>query len=164
MIAPQIDESALPDEKPADLVKRLSLEKARAVATKRGRGIILGADTIVVLEGVVLGKPADAAEARAMLQRLSVRTHSVFTGFALLNAESGKCINVFDKADVTFRLLRDDEIDAYIATGSPLDKAGAYGIQDTMCVSFVEKITGDINTVVGLPMERVEQALREISA
>ena len=162
VVAPHVDESPLLGEKPADLVKRLALAKAQSVATKQGRGIVLGVDTVVVLDGAMLGKPANAAEACAMLRRLSGRTHTVYTGFALINAGSGKMINSCETADVTFKQLRDEEIAAYVATGSPLDKAGAYGIQNDLSAAFIKKISGDINTVIGLPIESILKALQQM--
>lgn len=163
VVTPQVDESALSGEKPADLVQRLSLAKAQSAVKARGRGIVLGADTVVVLGGVMLGKPADAAEARTMLRRLSGRTHTVYSAFALVHAETGQTIRSCETAEVTFRHLEDHEIAAYVATGSTLDKAGAYGIQDEHASTFIEKISGDADTVAGLPLARVQQALEQMA-
>jgi septum formation protein len=161
---PDIDETLLPGEEPAAHVERLALEKARAVAHGRGAGVILGSDTIVVLDGRVLGKPADPDEARAMLAMLSGHTHTVFTGFALIDIASGRTIVEHVRTQVTFRRLDDAEIAHYVAGGAPRDKAGAYGIQDDFGAVFIERIEGDYYTVVGLPVCRVFVALRELAA
>ena len=162
VIVPEIDESAHPGESPVDLVIRLSIAKARSVADRLGPRLVLGSDTVVVLDGAVLGKPADAAEARAMLRRLSGHTHTVYTGFALINSATNQAISDCETADVTFRHLEADEIDGYVASGSPLDKAGAYGIQDDYGAVFIEKICGDYYSVVGLPLTQVYLALRQM--
>ena len=124
--------------------------KCAAVAAKMGDELpVIAADTIVVIDNVILGKPQDAAAAKAMLQRLSGRTHQVMTGVAVCYKEqkmSEVCVT-----DVSFRQLTAEEIDAYIATGEPMDKAGAYGIQGRGAV-LVEKINGCYNNVVGLPL------------
>jgi septum formation protein len=163
VIAPHIDETPRAGESPAALVKRLSLAKANAVAVKVRRGVVLGADTVVVLDGAMLGKPANAAEARAMLRRLSGRAHAVYSGFAVVDVENGRALKGYETAKVTFRRLAGDEIVAYVASGSPLDKAGAYGIQADLGAVFIEKISGDYYSVVGLPLMRVYLALREMT-
>ena len=137
--------------------------KARAVAASRAGddAVVLGADTIVVLDGDVLGKPADAADAAAMLRRLSGRTHTVVTAYALVHCGTGdECVRSVEAA-VTFRALDDDEIAAYVATGEPLDKAGAYGIQGRGAL-LVERIDGDYFTVVGLPLSDLAVSLRRV--
>ena len=163
VIVPNADESALPGEAPSELVQRLSRLKARSVASERSHGIVLGSDTIVVLDGAVLNKPADPLEAFTMLRRLSGHTHTVYTGYSVIDIEHDRDITSYETADVTFRQLDDDEIRAYIDTGSPLDKAGAYGIQDDYGAVFIEKICGDYYSVVGLPITRVYLALRELT-
>ncbi len=135
-------------------VKRLSLHKAEDVARKNEHGIVIGSDTIVVINGTVLGKPKSHSNAKEMLQLLSNKTHTVYTGFALVDARSKKSYIDYEKTDVTFRKLGDAEIIHYIATGSPMDKAGAYGIQDDFGAVFVEKIVGDYYTVVGFPLAK----------
>ena len=162
-ISPDIDESARNGEMPADIVERLSLEKARAVTPGVDEGVVLGSDTIVTLDTEVLGKPSDPAEARSMLGRLSGRTHVVFTGFALMDIASGREMVGHERTAVTFRRLEPEEIERYVAGGSPLDKAGAYGIQDDFGAVFVERIEGDYYTVVGLPLSRVYVALRALA-
>ena len=138
-----------------------ALAKARAVVVRhRGEdAVVLGADTEVVLDGEVLGKPADDAHARDMLTRLSGRTHSVVTAYALVDCISGDELVRAVETDVTFRPLTDDDIDAYVATGEPLDKAGAYGIQGRGAV-LVDRIGGDYFTVVGLPLADLSAELR----
>lgn len=162
VISPDADETPLPDESPQQMVQRLSQLKARAVASQQDHGLVLGSDTTVVLNNVVLGKPTDPSDAHRMLRRLSGNTHTVFTGWAIVDAASGKERIGCGKADVTFRTLDDDEIAAYVATGSPLDKAGSYGIQDDLGAVFIEQIDGDYYTVVGLPLVQVYCALRAI--
>ncbi len=155
-----IDETAPPGIEPSALVEHLAAEKAIAVAKTRPHRLVLGADTIVVLRGEVLGKPADADEARAMLRRLSGETHTVFTGLALVHLASSRRIVAHEETDVFVAELSDDEIAAYVATGSPLDKAGAYGIQDDYGAAFIRRIEGDYYTVVGLPLHRLYYLLR----
>jgi septum formation protein len=162
-ISPDIDEIALDGELPADIVERLSLEKARAVTPGVSAGVVLGSDTIVTLGSEVLGKPADPEEARSMLRRLSGHTHVVFTGFALLDIDSGREVVGHERTAVTFRALEEEEIERYVNGGSPMDKAGAYGIQDDFGAVFIERIEGDYYTVVGLPLARVYVALRELA-
>lgn len=160
VVKPDVPEETLPGETPESMVERLALDKA--LAAGHGTGVVLGADTVVVLDGVILGKPADPAEARAMLARLSGRTHTVFTGFALVGAD--RRVVGHERTDVTFRPLEAAEIERYVATGAPLDKAGSYGIQDDFGAVFVERINGDYYTVVGLPLTRVYTALRAMNA
>lgn len=159
---PTAEETSHPGESPADLVRRLSLEKARSVLPQPAPGIVLGSDTVVVLDGAILGKPVDPDDARRMLRSLSGRTHVVFTGFAIVDLERGEEIVDHVETTVTFRRLDADEIDHYVASGSPLDKAGSYGIQDDFGAVFIDRIDGDYYTVVGLPLCRVYQALRRI--
>ena len=137
-----IDESAFPDEAPAAHAERL----ARAKAEK------LAADTIVVIDDLILGKPVDADDARRTLRRLSGRTHTVFTAVAV--ARDGQLVSGVETVSVTFRPLDDAEIDAYVATGEPMDKAGSYGIQG-YGATIVERIDGDYFAVMGLPLRRL---------
>ncbi|WP_397547844.1 Maf family protein [Rhodothermus marinus] len=155
-----LDENATNHRLPEQLVEQLALEKARTVAARFPEALTLGADTIVVLDGDVLNKPADEAEARAMLRRLSGRTHTVYTGVALVHPASQREIVDYEATEVTFAPLTDAEIDAYVATGSPLDKAGAYGIQDDYGAVFIRRIEGDYYNVVGLPLHRLYRMLR----
>jgi len=144
---------------PQDIVRSLALLKANTAASQLTSGIVIGADTIVVLDGKILGKPATKVEAVGMLLALSGRTHTVFTGFALVDAESKKSYIDFERTEVTFRALHRDEIERYVAAGSPMDKAGAYGIQDDYGAVFVEKIDGCFYNVVGFPISKFYTAL-----
>ena len=145
---------------PAQIVSELAMRKARNVGKRHGgeRILIIGADTIVVMDGRVLGKPADTADAYRMLTGLSGRTHQVYTGTALLWPEGSRVFAVC--TDVTFYPLTEEEIRSYIASGDPFDKAGGYGIQSG-AMKFVEKINGDYNNVVGLPVSRLYQEIKE---
>ena len=145
---------------PEALVQHLAQKKAAAVAARHPEALTLGADTVVVLEGDVLGKPADADEARAMLRRLGGATHRVFTGLALLHPASGRCRTAYEETRVTFGPLTEREIERYVASGSPMDKAGGYGIQDDHGALFVARIDGDYYNVVGLPLHRLYRLLR----
>ncbi|MEM6782136.1 MAG: nucleoside triphosphate pyrophosphatase [Bacteroidota bacterium] len=149
------------DVAPGDAVARLALEKAQLVAPSHPDALTLAADTTVVLDGCILEKPADADEAKAMLRSLSGATHTVHTGIALYHPASNRAVTSTESTRVTFGLLTEAEIGAYVATGSPLDKAGAYGIQDDYGPLFVERIEGDFYTVVGLPLRRLYGVLRE---
>jgi septum formation protein len=150
-----IDEKFAPEE----IARSLAFQKASTVASQLSSGIVIGADTIVVLEGKILGKPATEEEAVEMLSALSGKTHTVFTGFALVDVESKKSYISFERTEVTFRALRRDEIERYVAAGSPMDKAGAYGIQDDYGAVFVEKIDGCFYNVVGFPISKFHTAL-----
>jgi septum formation protein len=141
-------------------VRQLALDKALESAT-RNNGIIIGADTIVVFDGRVIGKPSSKTEARKMLSILSGNTHSVYTGIAIVNTYTKQIFIDYEVTKVKFRHLKRYEINYYVATGSPFDKAGAYGIQDDFGSTFVEKITGDYFNVVGLPVMRTYLGLRK---
>jgi septum formation protein len=148
---------------PADNAIRLARDKAESVAEVLGNGIFIGADTIVVLEGEYLAKPADAADAVRMLERLSGRTHAVITGVAILEYPE-RTIELFhEETFVTFRRIPRSEIEEYVAGGSPMDKAGAYGIQDDYGAVFVTRIEGCYYNVVGLPLSHTYSALRKFS-
>ncbi|HLP15754.1 MAG TPA: Maf family protein [Bacteroidota bacterium] len=155
-----VEELFDPALSPDENARILSLKKAADVASRYDHGIVLGSDTIVVLDGSLLGKPESADEARRMLALLSGRTHTVYTGFALVDAETKKTYIDCEHTDVTFRTLDEDEIAAYVASGSPMDKAGAYGIQDDFGAVFVDRINGDYYTVVGLPLSKVYCAVQ----
>lgn len=146
---------------PPTLVRELSVRKAAAVAEQRPKTLVLAADTVVALEGRILEKPVDAEEAREMLDTLSDRWHSVYTGVALAHPESGRLHAFAEETEVRFAPLDAAEIDAYVATGSPFDKAGSYGIQDDRGALFVREIRGDYYNVVGLPLSRLYMELRE---
>ncbi len=150
---------------PSQYVATLASAKASIVAqTLTSPAIVLGADTTVVLDGTILNKPTDAADAARMLGLLSNRTHEVFTGIALVESGVKRIVTDVVRTEVCFRALEDEEIAAYIASGSPLDKAGSYGIQDDFGAVFVKEIRGCYYNVVGLPLERLYQRLREYCA
>jgi septum formation protein len=145
---------------PTDMVKSLALKKAQQVAESIHEGLVIGADTIVVIEGEILGKPASPAEARAMLSRLNGKEHSVYTGVALVEVPSDRSVVSFSETKVLFRSLTISEITTYVATGEPLDKAGAYGIQGKGA-TLVEKINGCYFNVVGLPVAKLVTMLKD---
>ena len=159
-----VDESTLPGERAQEMVVRLALAKACAAAAGRAEGLVLGADTIVVLDGEALGKPSDEQAARDMLNRLRGRGHLVMTAMAVVNAASGFTATDVEYTGVWLRDFGTDELEAYIASGDPLDKAGAYAIQHE---GFrpVARIQGSACNVIGLPIaltlrliERVDRA------
>lgn len=158
----ETNEELRKNERPSRAVIRIAQEKMNAALQKVNNGIILTADTIVVYKGKKLGKPANPAEAVKMLRFLSSKTHSVYTGFSVFNPLNNKRIDDYVKTDVTFRRLSSDEIEEYVNGGSPLDKAGAYGIQDDFGAVFIEKINGCYYNVVGLPLSRVYHALLSV--
>ena len=156
-----IPEAFDPSLTPEENAAALALKKALYVAETIPEGVIIGADTIVVLGGEMLGKPDGPRDAVRMLNALSGRTHAVVTGFALVERPSGRRMTGTERTDVTFRDLPLSEIEEYVAGGSPLDKAGAYGIQDDYGAVFVTRIEGCFYNVVGLPLSRLHTALRE---
>jgi septum formation protein len=156
-----VDESLLPGETPVAHAERLARAKAHAVAEREPGAVVIAADTIVVVDGEVLGKPLDARGARTMLRRLSGRTHTVLTAIAV--ARAARTESAVESVDVTFRPLSDDEIDAYIATGEPMDKAGAYGIQG-YGATIVERVDGDYFSVMGLGLRRLVDLLERVGA
>ena len=137
----------------------LARRKAAAVAADISEGILIGADTIVVLNGAILGKPASEEEARVMLRLLSGRTHRVFTGFTIIDRPSDREVSEVEMTEVTFRELEEKEIAAYVRSGEAIDKAGAYGIQDASAV-FAERINGCFYNVVGFPLAHFFVTLR----
>jgi septum formation protein len=163
--ATDVDESRLTDEFPGDYVRRLALAKARSAATEyRGLGdeaLVFGADTVVVVDADVLGKPVSQDDARSMLRRLSGRVHEVHTGLALLSSSGAKQRVVEEITRVQFAPLSEEEIEDYIATGEPFDKAGAYGIQ-AIGGRYVTRIEGCYFNVMGLPLARLWSLLREL--
>lgn len=150
-------ENSMPVE---DIVKKLAYEKAHAVAKQVSDDcIIIGADTVVYYNGIILGKPQNEAHSRDMLTMLSGNTHQVLTGFAVIRQCDNKVVAHYEKTNVTFRPLSGEEIDNYIKTKEPFDKAGAYGIQG-LGATFVSGINGDYNNVVGLPLCSLSQCLK----
>jgi septum formation protein len=156
-----VDEDFEHIQAPLDHVKILSHRKAVEVGKNIENGFVIGADTIVELDGNILGKPADEKDAINMLRTLSGRTHRVFTGFTILDRPSNLALTDHAVTDVTFRLLTNDEIEEYVRSGSPMDKAGAYGIQDDYGAVFVEKIDGCFYNVVGFPLAKFYLAMQQ---
>lgn len=152
-----IDESYFPGEQPRAHALRLARTKAEAIAAPGA--VTIGSDTIVILDGELLGKPADAAEATITLRRLSGRTHTVITAVAVHWRD--QIVADAEEVAVTFRSLSDAEITAYIATGEPMDKAGAYGIQG-YGATIVERVEGDYFAVMGLPLNRLTRLLESL--
>lgn len=144
---------------PQDNVLILSMKKAKEVAKSIDDGIVIGADTIVVLDNKILGKPSDFEQACEMLKTLSGRTHEVYTGFALVDRPSDLFISDYEVTKVKFRELSGDEIIEYVKSDSPMDKAGAYGIQDDYGAVFVEKVDGCFYNVVGFPLSKFYKQL-----
>ncbi|MBM3240504.1 septum formation inhibitor Maf [Candidatus Poribacteria bacterium] len=153
------DESRVCMNNPAETAERAALEKARAVAKKLIEGIVIGADTIVVHENEVMGKPKDQSDAIKMLKRLSGKKHEVITGVALVNARNNREYVWSEKTSVWFRQLSNIEIKKYVESGQPMDKAGAYGIQGR-AAAFVKKINGCYFNVVGLPLASLVENLK----
>ena len=158
-----ITEDLLDGEHPVACVKRLEIEKMKKAETKVKEGIIITADTIVVLGKRVIGKPKNKMEAERFLSILSGKTHSVYTGICVLNTKTKSRIVSVERTRVQFREIEKDEIKDYIAGGSPMDKAGAYGIQDDFGAVFVKKINGCYYNVVGLPLTKLYGAIRKIA-
>ena len=160
VIPSQSEEKLSESETPSELVMRLAREKAAEVAERYPGRCVLGADTVVTIDGRVLGKPSSEREAAEMIAQLSGREHSVITGVALI-ASDGRLINEYEETVVTFRDLSKDEIDAYISRGESMDKAGAYAIQGYGAL-LVEGIKGCFFNVVGLPLRRVGKMFEEM--
>lgn len=149
-----VDESCLPGELPGRYAQRLALAKAVCTAARHAEGVVLGADTIVVVDGEILGKPSSPDDARYMIGRISGREHEVITAVALVDIETGRQVAGIESTMVRIRALSEAEMDAYVKTGEPLDKAGGYGIQGRAAF-FVTGITGCYFNVVGLPLARL---------
>ncbi len=145
---------------PHVLVKTLSKEKAKSVARNHSNALVIAADSIVVLKKEFLGKPKDKKEAKEMLRKLSGETHSIITGFTVFDTVTNKSVTKSQKTKIFMRKLSEDEVTAYLATGEPMDKAGAYGIQEKGAV-FIEKIEGDFFNAVGLPLFSLARALKK---
>ena len=154
------DEGKAPVSKPHEMAMELSLGKARAATRKNRKAIIIAADTLVVLDGRVFGKPHANAQAREMLRALNGRTHSVVTGFTILDTENGKVVSRSVETMVHIRKMTLKEIDAYVKTKEPLGKAGGYAIQGIGAV-LVDRIEGDYSNVVGLPLNALAESLGE---
>lgn len=155
------EEKSIPGVSPSEFVETLSLEKANVVAKNHNDAIIIGADTIVVLDNQILGKPKTKQDAREILKKLSGNTHSVFTGFTIIDTVNKRTITNHVETKIRFKNLSEEEILAYIETGEPMDKAGAYGVQDKGAL-FVEHIEGDYSSVMGLPIVKIFEILKEL--
>jgi septum formation protein len=158
VLAADIDETPRAGETPEAYVERLAVEKARAVLAVRPDSTVLGADTTVVIDGLILGKPADEREATDMLRRLSGRVHEVLTGVALVSA--GGVRSAVERTRVWFDLMTDEDISWYVASGEPVDRAGAYAIQG-LASRFIPRIEGSYSNVVGLPVALVSSILKQ---
>ena len=153
------DMNALED--PYELVKFLARKKGEDVARHYNDAIIISADTFIICDGVFIGKPKTRDEAREILKKFSGHEHEAVSGYAIINTKTGKIINDFGSARVKFRKLSNDEIEGYIDTGEPFDKAGGYGLQDKAAV-LIEGILGDFYSIIGLPLSKVYVGLREM--
>jgi len=161
-IAPsQVQERPHTGEAPADYITRLARAKVISIARKREQGLVIGADTIVVLDGKILGKPVDEMDAARMLRSLSGRWHAVMTGVALYDVATRQEVADYDKTLVRFGQMNEPEIDWYVKSGEPMDKAGAYGIQG-LAGLFIEEIAGNYFNVVGLPLPLVYRLARRL--
>ena len=153
IIVAGIDETVLPNEEPVAYVQRLARSKAEAVASRLEQGLVLGADTTVVVANQILGQPVDDADARRMLRLLNAKWHDVLTGVAIVRV-GGETRVAYEKTRVRFAEMSENEIDWYIATREPFGKAGAYGIQGKASL-FIEEIEGDYFNIMGLPIRLV---------
>ncbi|MCL5970723.1 MAG: Maf family protein [Patescibacteria group bacterium] len=154
------DEDSIPFSDPTEYVEKISQSKAKDVAKDLKDAIIIAADTTIVLDGKIIGKPTSAENAKKILQQLSGRDHLVITGFTILDSKSNVLITKSVKSTVFFKELSEQEIDVYVATGEPLDKAGAYGVQEKAGI-FLDRIEGDFFNVVGLPILAVYEELKK---
>lgn len=158
VIVSDVDETVEQLSDPSWLVRQLAYRKAQAVSNSVDKGIVIGADTVVVLDGEVLGKPRDQQDAIHMLTKLQGRTHTVYSGVAVIDAHTLQEQIAYSQTDVNMRPLTLDEIERYVATGEPMDKAGSYAIQGIGSI-FIESIDGDYFTVVGLPLSLLSSML-----
>lgn len=161
LVPSQIEERPHPDEAPGDYITRIARAKVVAVARGRDSGLVIGADTVVVLDGRLIGKPENQADAHRLLRLLSGKWHAVLTGVALYDVETRHEVADYEKTLVKFAPLNDTEIDWYVNTGEPMDKAGAYGIQGLGGL-FVDEIAGNYYNVVGLPIPIVYRLARRL--
>ena len=159
--AVDVDESRAKDEPAPSYVERLAREKAAAAAVHRPSRLVLGADTVVVVDDEILGKPHDEEDARRMLRRLSGRWHEVLTGLALVNGQSSQSVVAREITQVRFAAMSEAEINWYVSTGEPMDKAGAYAIQGRGA-RLIEEIKGDYYNVVGLPVRLLYKLVQKL--
>ncbi|MDA1027908.1 MAG: Maf family protein [Bacteroidetes bacterium] len=160
VVPADVDETEIPEETAVSMVSRLAILKATVVSNTHPGSLVLGSDTSVEVDGQILGKPQSHQEAQAMLKKLSGRSHYVHTGIALAHKDSDRLSSLVETTVVEFAHLSVDEIEKYVASGTPMDKAGAYGIQDDGGAFFVRGIEGDFYTVMGLPLHRLYTLLR----
>jgi septum formation protein len=158
-VSPDVDERRRRDESPRAYVRRVALDKASAIAARHPRSWVVSADTTVVLDGTILGKPRNAAEARRMLKKLSGRAHRVLSGIALVHVDDAITRSAVSSTRVLIRQLSDEEIHWYVGTKEPLDKAGAYGAQGKGGL-LVERVEGSFSNVVGFPLEKFYELLK----
>lgn len=156
-----LQEDNFSGDDPVEIAENLALQKATRVAENSPGSVVIGADTLVILDGEILGKPKHAPEAGKMLQRMSGRTHIVVTGVCLLRtnrqSEITNTVQFHERTKVTFATLSPQEIESYVTSGNPMDKAGAYGIQDDWGAVFVSRIEGDYYNIVGFPLHKFYQ-------
>lgn len=158
-IAPEVNEDYLHGTPPMQIVEQLATRKATAIARQYPDATVLGADTLVVFKGRVLGKPKDEADAKAMLTLLSGNVHQVYSGYCVISG--GKILTGHECTSVEFYALKEEDVSAYIATGEPMDKAGAYGIQGRGAL-LIKRIDGDFYNVMGLPIGKINRILKSI--
>jgi septum formation protein len=163
VMSADIDETALPEEEPAQHVLRLAAEKALFVAAGNPDSLVIGADTIVFIEGEIIGKPATRVDARITLAKLSGQAHEVYTGFCIAHINRGIKVCEVVKSSVVFREITPDELSWYTGTPEPYDKAGAYAVQG-MSASFIREIHGSYTNVIGLPLCEVVEKLKMVGA
>ena len=159
--APAILEKDIPGEAPEDHVQRLSRLKAESVARQFPHSLVVGADTVVVLESRILGKPESKSEAKSMLELLSDKSHTVYTGLSMMVLTKDITTSDYDSTRVTFNKLSPEQIHRYVESGEPLDKAGAYGIQG-MGSFLVDSYEGELDTVIGFPSKLFEKMYKEV--
>ena len=155
------DEDSVILADPIELAKFLALKKAEVVAARYGDAVIIGADSVVIFNGKILGKPKDAADAKRILRGLSGKENKGITGYAIIDTKNKITVNSHSEAVVKFRNLSDEEINEYVATGEPLDMAGAYGLMDKGAV-LMESVNGNFYSIVGLPINEVYIELRKM--
>ena len=160
IIPSAFDEKKIKDKDPVQFAVKASICKAIEVGNRYPSAIVIGADTIVVLKNRIFGKPKNSSDAKRALRSLSGKTHQVITGVAICSKDGDKLISAYESTDVTFKVLSDKEIDDYVSEGSVHDKAGSYAIQD-IGGRFIDKIKGDYDNVVGLPVALVIKLLAE---
>jgi len=154
-IPTSVDETIVTKNTPEKVAEHLARKKAEFIAKEKPNAIVLGADTLVAFKGMIFGKPSNKNMAADMLRSLSGKTHAVHTGISLVHDQSDRVVTAVESTEVTFGELSDAEIMNYVKTGLPLDKAGAYGIQDDIGALMIERINGDFYSVVGLPLRRL---------